>query len=85
MRIIRFQEELHSTNSVMFKKAVYNLSGVRPQDHLALIKKIEEYKRVKSGIPNPTSNFFTKITLICFFPFLKIDLFLKKFHFHVLP
>ena len=60
MRIIRFQEELHSTNSVMFKKAVYRLSGIRPQDHLALIKKVEENKKKIESV-NQSFNYITKI------------------------
>jgi hypothetical protein len=72
MRIIRFQEELHSTNSVMFKKAVYRLSGIRPQDHLALIKKVEENKKKIESV-NQSFNYITKII-----PVFLIEMFEKK-------
>jgi hypothetical protein len=61
MRIIRFQEELHSTNSAMFKKAIYKLSGVRPQDHMAIINKVEEYKNKLKNDASNQANFLTKL------------------------
>jgi hypothetical protein len=45
MKIIRFQEELHASNSAMFKKAIYKLSGVKPQDRMAIINKAERHKK----------------------------------------
>jgi hypothetical protein len=44
-RIVRFQHDLHSTNSVFFKKAIYNLTGIKPHDRMTLMKKVEKYKK----------------------------------------
>jgi hypothetical protein len=43
--IVRFQHDLHSTNSVFFKKAIYNLTSIKPHDRMTLMKKVEKYKR----------------------------------------
>lgn len=45
IRIVKIQTELHATNSPAFKKAVYDMTGVRPQEYLHIKTKIEEYKR----------------------------------------
>ncbi len=43
--IIRFQHDIHSTNSVFFKKAIYNLTGIKPHDRMTHMKKVEKYKK----------------------------------------
>ena len=55
IRIVRIQQELHATNCVAFKKAIYELTGVRPQDYLHIKLKIENYNKKLEKCRNPTS------------------------------
>jgi hypothetical protein len=45
IRIVRVQQELHTTNCTAFKKAIFELTGVKPQDYLHIKNKIEEYHK----------------------------------------
>ena len=74
MKIIRFQEELHASNSAMFKKAIYKLSGVKPQDRMAIINKAERHRKKLLKETNGDSknlSFFSEIFLKIRSPFEK--------------
>lgn len=51
---MRVQQELHATNSAIFKKSVYELTGVKPQDYLHIKMKIDDYKRRVENSKKPS-------------------------------
>lgn len=45
IKIVRIQQELHATNSAVFKKTIYELTGIKPQFYIMLKKKLEEAQK----------------------------------------
>ncbi len=45
MKIIRFQQELHSSNSNAFKKAIYKLTNIKPDQEIEHLKHNEEIRK----------------------------------------
>ncbi len=45
VKIIRFQQELHSSNSNSFKKAIYRLTNIKPEQELEFLKQQKENKK----------------------------------------
>ncbi len=45
IKIVRVQQELHATNAAMFKKAIYNLTNLKPPQYIEIKNKIAKYKK----------------------------------------
>ena len=65
VKILRIENELHAMNNAVFKKCVYELSGLNPSKFICDHKKIEEKNKKKESKPNilkvrqtPTVNSF---------------------------
>ena len=61
IKIIRVQSELHATNAIVFSKAIYEKSGVKPQDYITIKNKIklreEKQKKKLEQSLNPPKYF----------------------------
>jgi hypothetical protein len=64
IKIVRVQQELHATNAARFKKAIYELTGLKPQPYIEIKNKIDRYnKKSKMG---KQQNKFTSCLTPCF-------------------
>jgi hypothetical protein len=61
IKIVRIQQELHATNSAMFKKAIYELTGLKPQPYIEIKNKIQKYKIKMELKKNPKPSKFIKV------------------------
>jgi hypothetical protein len=61
------QQELHATSSFAFKKSIYELTAVKPQDYLHIKTKIEDYKKQLEKSKNNKNSRMLKVGLKSFF------------------
>lgn len=54
IKIVRFQAELHATNFIQFKKAIYSLTETKPQDYIEAKNKImlKQKKLIEKNNPS---------------------------------
>lgn len=45
IKIVRIQQELHASNAAIFKKSIYELIGIKPQELIHKKQKIEALKK----------------------------------------
>ena len=45
---MRIQSELHATNSAIFKKSVYKLTGIKPAKYILIKNKLNEYSKTRN-------------------------------------
>ncbi|RMZ97946.1 solute carrier family 26 member 6-like, partial [Brachionus plicatilis] len=60
IKIVRFQAELHATNSIQFKKAIYKLTETKPQDYIEAKNKLiaKQKKRMEKDKPSKFEKIF---------------------------
>ena len=72
---MRVQQELHATNSAIFKKSIYELTGIKPQEIINKKKKIEaaqkklEAKNQPSSMKRVTCRYFEPASILRPFEF----------------
>jgi hypothetical protein len=61
IKIVRIQQELHATNAAMFKKAIYELTDLKPQPYIEIKNKINKYKAKMEAKKNPKPSPLIKV------------------------
>ena len=59
IKIVRIQSELHASNATTFRKAVFELTKIKPQNYMVIQTKISEYKKKMEKANNPPK--YTKV------------------------
>ncbi len=45
IKIVRIQQELHATSCPIYKKSIYKLTGIKPQEYIIIKNKINSIKK----------------------------------------